>query len=415
MMIAASAILYMERIAVSIAAPEIIRDLRITETQMGSVFSAFYVAYTVCMIPAGALLDRFGPKRVLTAGGLGAALFSGLIAICGFQPLILSGAAFACLLAVRLCAGICVAPLYPACAKLIGNWFRPEVTARIQALIFSVTLVGMALLPVALAPIIRGWGWTTVFYALAACIAGVFALWRFWVRDRPPGAISPMEARPASEASAMTAVLRSGNVLLLAASYAMFSYLYILLESWGFYYYREVRHFSPEDSGVYLTAMLITAAITAPLGGWISDRLILRWGAWGRRAVPIAGLSLSVGFCAIGASGLSPTITATALALSYGSLSFCEAVYWAFTIETTGSYSGTACGVLNTGGNCGAILGPLITPMIASRFGWDAGLYAGALIACTAVLPWLLIRIPPSRHPIRDHGIQATNSISTRV
>src|ERR1700752_5146771 len=93
--------------------------------------------------------------------------------------------------------------------------------------------------------------------------------------------------------------------------------------------YREVRHFGAAESAAYVAAMMVTAAAGTLLGGGTSDRLTTRFGAaFGRRAVPITGLALSVGLCAIGAAGLSPLITATAIALSYGSLSFCDPVYW---------------------------------------------------------------------------------------
>jgi MFS family permease len=167
----------------------------------------------------------------------------------------------------------------------------------------------------------------------------------------------------------------------------------VLLESWSFYYYREVRHFGAADSAAYLTAMMLVGAAGTQLGGWTSDRLTIRFGAaFGRRAVPITGLTLSVGFCAIGAAGLTPLLTATAIALAYGSLSFCDAVYWTFAAETTAEHSGKACGLMNTGGNGGSILAPLATPLIAAKFGWDVALLAGALFALSAVLPWLFIR-----------------------
>jgi MFS transporter, ACS family, glucarate transporter len=392
-MIAVSAVVYMERTAVSVTAPDIIRDLGISETQMGSIFSAFYVAYAAFMTPGGALLDRYGSRRVLGASGLAAALFTALTAVCGLRVVVTLGAAFACLAAVRLCSGLCVAPVYPACAKLICSWFPPSLTARVQALVFSTTLLAMAVVPLVLVPIIRDFGWKSVFYVLAGGLAAAFTFWCVSVRDQPlPTEAACKSLHPATGVPALS-VLLSRNVLLLAASYGAFTYFVVLLESWSFYYYREVRHFSAAESAAYVAAMMVTAAAGTLLGGWTSDQMTTRFGAaFGRRAVPIAGLVLSVGFCAIGVAGLSPLITATAIALSYGSLSFCDAVYWIFAAETTAEHSGKACGLMNTGGNGGSIIAPVATPLIAAKFGWDIALVAGAIIALSAVLPWVFIQ-----------------------
>ncbi|MCU1330067.1 MAG: transporter permease, partial [Bryobacterales bacterium] len=292
-----------------------------------------------------------------------------------------------------------VAPVYPACAKLTCSWFPASLTARVQALVFSTTLLGMAVVPVVLVPIIRDFGWKSVFFVLAGGIAAAFTVWSVCVRDQPLTLEEGCKSfDPASGVPALS-VLLSRNVLLLAASYGAFSYFVVLLESWSFYYYREVRHFGAAESAAYVTAMMVTAAAGTLLGGWTSDRLTTRFGAaFGRRAVPITGLALSVGFCAIGAAGLSPVITATAIALSYGSLSFCDPAYWTFAAETTAEHSGKACGLMNTGGNCGSIIAPVATPLIASRFGWDIALVAGAIMALSAVLPWLFIRAVSVQH-----------------
>ena len=385
-MIGISTLIFMDRTAVSIAAPDIIRDLHLSETAMGSVFSAFYAAYTAAMFASGALCDRFGARQVLAAGAMGVALFAGLTAVCGWTWLLPPGIALYCVIAARAGSGACAAPLYPACAKLTGDWFPVAMTARVQALIFGVTLLGAGILPLIGAPFIARFGWTNAFFMLAGCLACGSLVWRRFVRDVPV-------LRPATRATRGARARMSGTVLTLTVSYSAFCYFSYLLESWAFYYYREIRHFGLSDSATYVSAMLIAGAVAAPIGGQISDRLSIRFGsATGRRVVPIAGISLSVVFCAIGAAGNRPLTTAVALALSYAFLTACDAIFWAVTIEATGDRSGAACGLLNTGGNGGGILSPVITPMIAARYGWTAALCFGGGVALFALTPWLTRR-----------------------
>src|SRR3984957_12247068 len=114
LMFALSAMNYFDRVVMSIAGPGIMKEFHISETGMGTIYSAFVLSYTLMMTPGGALADRFGGRRVLTVGGLGAALFTGLTAVCGPRAL---GAYFGVIpafIAMRLAFGICSSPLYPS-------------------------------------------------------------------------------------------------------------------------------------------------------------------------------------------------------------------------------------------------------------------------------------------------------------
>jgi ACS family glucarate transporter-like MFS transporter len=66
MTMALGAITYLDRVSISVARPYIARDLRLSPTQMGYVFSAFYLAYALFEIPTGWWGDRVGTRRVLT-------------------------------------------------------------------------------------------------------------------------------------------------------------------------------------------------------------------------------------------------------------------------------------------------------------------------------------------------------------
>ena len=58
-------IAYVQRHAISQAAPAIQEQLGLTKFQMGIVFSAFGWMYALCEIPGGFAGDRWGPRRVL--------------------------------------------------------------------------------------------------------------------------------------------------------------------------------------------------------------------------------------------------------------------------------------------------------------------------------------------------------------
>src|SRR5258708_20769929 len=83
LMIAFSAASYFDRIIMSIAAPQILQEFPLSETQMGWIYSAFMLTYSALMTPGGILADRFGSDRVLVWVGFGAALFTALTAWAG--------------------------------------------------------------------------------------------------------------------------------------------------------------------------------------------------------------------------------------------------------------------------------------------------------------------------------------------
>src|SRR5690349_8220153 len=63
--VAMAAITYLDRVCISVLAPSIMQDLRLSQIQMGYVFSAFTLAYAVFEIPTAWWADRIGCRRVL--------------------------------------------------------------------------------------------------------------------------------------------------------------------------------------------------------------------------------------------------------------------------------------------------------------------------------------------------------------
>src|SRR5690242_19196451 len=61
-----TAVAYLDRVCISTAAPLIKSDLRLTDGQMGYVFSAFTFAYALMEVPTGWMADRFGARAMLT-------------------------------------------------------------------------------------------------------------------------------------------------------------------------------------------------------------------------------------------------------------------------------------------------------------------------------------------------------------
>src|SRR5260370_38795564 len=80
--VALAVVTYIDRVCISQAAPLITRDLGFSKDQMGYVFSAFTLAYSLFEIPVGYLGDRMAARRVLMRMVLGWSVF---LAAPGFE------------------------------------------------------------------------------------------------------------------------------------------------------------------------------------------------------------------------------------------------------------------------------------------------------------------------------------------
>ena len=105
---------YIDRVNLSIAAPAISKEFHWDAAQMGWIFAAYLWTYTICLIPTGALVDRYGARNV-SAIAISlwsvAAVFTG--AITNFTNMVM----------VRLGLGIGEATTFPVAGKLIRQWF----------------------------------------------------------------------------------------------------------------------------------------------------------------------------------------------------------------------------------------------------------------------------------------------------
>jgi ACS family glucarate transporter-like MFS transporter len=388
-----SAMSYFDRTIMSIVAPLVIRDFGISETQMGAVFSAFIISYAVFQAPGGRLADRFGPRLVLTFAGLGAALFTGLTAFGGKPGLGSLIGIVPSFLVVRLAFGTCTAPLYPGCGKMVAAWFPERSHARLQALIISGAPVGSAVSPVLFSRLIGSYGWRRSFWGAAGATAVAVMLWFGFARDRPSrGVQGATPVRVRAPVASWRELLTDRTLLLLTTGYFCLSYFESIFFYWIYYYFGEIRQIGAARSATYVTILFLAMAIMLPLGGWASDRLVLRHGRKvGRRTVPLISMTLSAVLLYAGVSGVGTFATVSFLSLALGLAASSEGAFWGSAIDIGGKRVGAVCGILNTGGNFGAILGPIVTPFIANRLGWTWGLYFGSIIVFVGVLVWFFI------------------------
>ena len=178
-----TAINYLDRTVLSIAAPHLSKDLSLTPTQMGLVFSAFSWSYAALQIPGGIFLDRFGTRLTYFIAIAFWSLFTGLMGVVS---------SFAGLIFTRLGVGVFEAPCFPANSRILATWFPQHERARANS-VYSVGMnFGLGFLSVPLFWITQQFGWRGLFLIVGAVgIAFSFVWWALYrnpseQQDRQP-------------------------------------------------------------------------------------------------------------------------------------------------------------------------------------------------------------------------------------
>ena len=391
-----STISYFDRIIMSAAGPGMMRDFGITPTAMGTVYSAFILGYALFMIPGGHLADRIGARRTLALVGFGSAAFTGLTVLAGNSVVSAWLGTIAVLAAIRFGLGVVTAPLYPACACVTRNWIPAVFHARVQGLIIAGSSLGAAVSPVFFTWILGRFEWRTAFLLAAIAPAILAAVWLWFAQDVPPGGeqISKASAEP-RQSTPWLALFADRNLMLLTYAYGALGYFQYIFFYWMYYYFGQVLHLGESASARYAAIMFLVEGAIMPLGGLVSDRLARAYGPqFGRRWVPIAGLTLGAVLTCAGT--LSAGLIAVACSsLAFGFAACCEGPFWATVTEMAGDHVGSASSILNTGAQVGGFFAPVLTPIIASRFGWACGLYAGVLVVCSGIVALYFVKMGP--------------------
>ncbi len=386
---------YICRVNLSTAAVLLMEELSLSQVAMGQVFSAFLLGYALCQIPAGAVADRIGAKRTLTAAAFCWAALTVALGAVGFPALPIAPVML--LLVLRFLLGAAEAPTYPGSAAGIARWVPPAQRGRATGIVIASIGLGSALAPPLVSSVMVTWGWRA---ALAISALPALAAALVWTRvNEPP---SPIVSKRAAADDALPPRRRGSSFVLLTLSYSLQGYLGYIFVFWLYLYFVQERKFGLLEGAWVASLPWVLSIVSIPLGGFLSDRLAEgRLGpVWGRRVVPMVGLGLSGILTSVGAHTESAFVAVGALALATAFVLSVEGPFWATMMGLAGPKSGTAGGIMNMGSNLGGLVSPLLTSLLAERIGWESALHLAGFLGILAAALWL--GIDPARE---DPGI----------
>ncbi|PYX57791.1 MAG: hypothetical protein DMG73_12210 [Acidobacteria bacterium] len=398
---------YLDRLNLAIAGKYIQDELSLSTHTMGWVLSAFLLGYSLLQIPGGWAGDRYGPKNILTGAIL---LWSLFTALTGLAPdLILSrwvGVAGS-LMIVRFLVGVGEAANSPNNNKIIANWIGSDHRGIGSSFMVMGIGIGGALTPPFIAWIMQQWGWRSSFYLSGLLGLFVMLIWKWYVTDTPEEhpkvnaeELALIQQRPTGKLKGVERkkppwkpMFANRSVWGLSLGYLCQGFPIYFYHTWFFIYLVRVRHLSITQGGFWGSTPYLAIAILAPVGGWFSDAAVRKVGKRiGRRLAVCVGMFGSAVLLWAGAGISSSASAISLLALGAGLNMFAATTFWATCIDLTEDYTASLSGVMNTFGNLGGWLSPIVSAYVATRFGWNRALDCAAAVSIASGLFFLLVR-----------------------
>jgi nitrate/nitrite transporter NarK len=363
---------FYQRVAPAVITRELMSEFALSAAALGNLAAFYYYSYVAMQIPAGVLADRWGPRRVLTAGATIAAAGTLLFAL---SP------GYAAAGMGRLLIGGSVGVAFVAMLKLASHWFAPTHFAMLSGLALACGMLGAVSAGVPLRLLVDAFGWRSVL-GVSGAITGLLSvvIWLV-VRDDPAerGYRSYAPAHPVRRASISAGVshaLATRNVWLVSLiSGAVAGPTLTFGGLWGVPFLTTHYGLTTAQAATVTSLLLVCWALAAPVVGAFSDKLR------SRKPLYVLGATLATaGWCAaLLLPGLPLALLIALLGLT-GCASACAMLGFAIAKESvTASLAGTVGGIVNMGNMLGGmIMPPMVGWMLDRR--WSGVLANGVRV-----------------------------------
>ncbi len=363
---------FFHRFAPAAIASDLQQTFHASSAALGSLAATYFYVYTVMQIPTGVLADTWGPRRLVTAGGV----LAGIGAILFGTADTLAAAS-----AGRLLVGLGVSVMFISMLKLNAAWFHDRQFATMTGVTVLMGNVGSVLATAPLSAVLTVMSWRVVFTYIGMLSLGLAVLSWLMVRDSPVQVGLPSLRELDGKAAhpphhghwydGLLIVLKNRATWPgLWVNFGLAGSLFSFGGLWAVPYLHDVYGMDSAQATAHTSILMGGFAIGAFFIGTLSDRLGYR------KPVMIAAATL---YCLgwlpwLFGLPMSDTISyALCFVMGMGASGF--TLTWSCAKEVNRhALSGMATSVVNTGGFLGAaILQPLV--------GWaiDQGGHAGGL------------------------------------
>jgi MFS family permease len=268
------------RVSNAVIAPNLIQDLGLDAETLGILGGAFFYSFALCQIPMGPMLDRIGPRIIVTCFSLIAALGAFIFAFAGS----LAAAFFG-----RILIGMGMSSILMGSFKVFVLRFPPDRFATLVGILLSIGTLGNVLAASPLAYLTSTIGWRITFI-VAGVITALLAFLIFWVlkgENKTEDHRSP--SKPEMGIFPSMRLILGSLVFWQIAAVAFFRYgTFVSLQGlWLGPYLIDTKGYSPVQTGNLLIFLAIGIIVGGPIAGRLSDRILRA-----RKGIALCGLVL---------------------------------------------------------------------------------------------------------------------------
>jgi ACS family D-galactonate transporter-like MFS transporter len=369
---------YVDRGNLSIAAPLLKDELRISASQLGILLSAFFSTYTAFQLVSGWLVDRFDVNRVMAAGYLIWSLATATTGLVG---------GFATLLVMRLLLGVGESVAFPACSKLLAKYLPEQERGFANGVIIAGMKAGPAVGTFGAGLLMAKYGWRPVFIGIGLASLVWLPAWWKW---KPCG--HGLDGPAVRRAPSFVAILQQRSFWGAATAHFCSNYVLYFLLTWLPFYLVHERQLSMEAMASTAGLYYLVDAMSALATGWLTDFWIRNGGTPTRvrKSAMLMGnmtAAIALGGCALA----GPDSYRVWLMIAGVGCGMGGAGIFAFAQTLAGApAAGKWAGLQNTVGNLAGVVGPALTGFVVQWTGSFLAPFAiSTAVAIAGGLAWV--------------------------
>jgi len=356
---------YLDRSTLSVANTTIAQEFGLNALQMGLLLSAFSWPYAIANLPAGFLVDKFGPKKMFAFAAGAWSLVSMVTAAAN---------SFGFLYAARVALGIAESPFFTSALKVNERWFNKSERALPVSLVNTGSQIANAIAPPLLTFLLLTMSWRGMFIIVGAFGIVIALVWLRIYRDPTlkeqsmiKGAEAAARVVATVEQVAWGQLFKHRNTwFMVLGAFGIFYTVWVYL-TWLPSYLQTARGFSLADSGWLASLPFLCGIVGVVFGGWLSSRLVQRGvGTVRARKIPIVGGALLAAASVLPVAYVDNTALAVALlSVGYFASQVPIGCLWTLASDIAPSNQVASLGAIqNFGGFMGAAVAPVVTGAI---------------------------------------------------
>lgn len=369
----------------------------ISATTFGQISALYYFAYSPMQMPVGMLMDRFGPRKLLTFACICCTVGSWMFTLTSSMFLVGAG---------RFLVGFGSSFAFVGVLSLALHWLPRRYFSLVAGLMTTLGMLGLVYGEVKITEWSQSVGWENVLLFIAMIGSGLSVLMFLIVRDGPTGHQSNKHPLPEFFHNVLK-VLMSPEVWLIGfVGACLYTSLSVFGELWGKTYLEQAHNLTKVEAARTVSAVFLGWAVGAPIAGYLSDRT-------GRRLLPLvvgailALISISLVLYCRNLSYVSLNV----LLFLYGVFSATEIIVFIMAKECSGAkLSGTVFAATNMIVTLGGVVFQPLVGKLLDTFG-DSGIVGGEHIytvidyqVALSILPISLLFVPILAFFIKDHS-----------